>query len=119
MHTGNYLPTTQAAEKTLELLELLAAGGEKLRIGELAGRMGVSRKEALLLLVTLESRAVLRWDEQARVYRPGRKTGEMVRQYLAQAGMQAVEASPRSTKPPRTTGSRTARAEMRRVSAGA
>ena len=70
MHKRNYLPTTQAAEKTLELLELLATGGDKLRIGELAGRLGVSRREALLLLVTLESRAVLRWDEQARVYRP-------------------------------------------------
>lgn len=119
MCMGNYLPTAQAAEKTLELLELLATGGEKLRIGELAGRLGVSRKEALVLLVTLESRAVLLWDEQARVYRPGRKTGEVVRQYLAQSGMQAVEAAPRTVKPPRTTGSRTTRGELRRVAVGA
>jgi len=119
MCEGNYLPTTQAAEKTLELLELLATGGEKLRIGELAGRLGVRRKEALVLLATLESRAVLRWDEQARVYRPGRKVGEVVRHYLAQAGMQAVEAAPRTVKPPHPAGSRTARGGLRRVAAGA
>lgn len=119
MHKGNYLPTTQAVEKTLELLELLATGGEKLRIGELAGRLGISRKEALVLLVTLESRAVLRWDEQTRVYRPGRKTGEIVRLYLAQTGMQMVEASPRTVKAPRPAGPRTGRAELRRVAAGA
>ena len=118
MCKGKYLQTAQAAEKTLELLELLAAEGDKLRIGELAGRLGVRRKEALLLLVTLESRALLRWDEQARVYRPARKTGELVRHYLAQTGMQAVETAPRTIKTPRTAGPRTARAEVRRVAAG-
>ena len=117
MRKGNYLPTTQAAEKTLEMLELLATGGEKLRIGELAGRLGISRKETLVLLVTLESRAVLRWDEQAKVYRPGRVTGEMMRHYLAQAGMQAVEAGPRTVKAPRPAGPRTGRAGLRRVAA--
>jgi len=119
MCKGNYLPTTQAVEKTVELLELLAIGGERLRIGELAGRLGVSRREALILLVTLESRAVLRWDEQARVYRPGRMTGEALRNYLAQAGMQAVEAGPRTVKTSRPAGPRTGRTELRRVAAGA
>jgi len=119
MCKGKYLQTAEAAEKTLELLELLAADGEKLRIGELAGRLGVNRKEALLLLVTLESRALLRWDEQARIYRPAPKTGELVRRYLARAGLQAVEAAPRTVKTPRAASSRTARAEVRRVAAGA
>jgi DNA-binding IclR family transcriptional regulator len=119
MCKGKYLQTAQSAEKTLELLELLAADGDKLRIGELAGRLGVSCREALLLLVTLESRALLRWDEQARIYRPARKTGELVRQFLAQAGMQAVETAPRAVKAPRAAGPRTARTEVRRVVAGA
>jgi len=118
MHKGNRLPATQAVEKILELLELLATGGEHLRIGELAGRLGVSRKEVLILLVTLESRALLRWDEQARIYRPGCKTGEGVRNYLAQTGMQAVEVVPRTIKAPRTVGSRRGRADLRRVAAG-
>jgi DNA-binding IclR family transcriptional regulator len=119
MCKGKYLQTAQAAEKTLELLELLAADGDKLRIGELAGRLGVNRKEALLLLVTLESRALLRWDEQTRIYRPAPKTGELARRYLARSGMQSVEAAPRTIKTPRAAGSRTARAEVRRVAAGA
>jgi DNA-binding IclR family transcriptional regulator len=119
MCKGKYLQTAQAAEKTLELLELLAADGDKLRIGELAGRLGVNRKEVLLLLVTLESRELLRWDEQTRIYRPAPKTVELVRRYLARAGKQAVEAAPRIINTPRSAGSRTARAEVRRVAAGA
>jgi DNA-binding IclR family transcriptional regulator len=119
MCKGKYLRTAQAAEKTLELLELLAADSDKLGIVELAGRLGVSRKEALLLLVTLESRALLRWDELARIYRPARKTGDLARCCLARAGMQAAESAPRAVKAPRAAGPRTARAEVRRVAAGA
>ncbi|MGD0586109.1 MAG: helix-turn-helix domain-containing protein [Oryzomonas sp.] len=119
MCKGKYLQTVQAAEKTLELLELLATDGDKLRIGDLAGRLGVNRKEALLLLVALESRALLHWDEQTRIYRPAPKTGELVRRYLAQAGMKAVEAAPRIIKTPRAIGPRTPRGEVRRVAAGA
>ena len=119
MCKGKYLQTAQAAEKTLELLELLAVGGDKLKIGELAGSLGVKRKEALLLLVTLESRALLCWDERARIYRPSPKTGELAGRYVARAGMQAVEAAPRATKTSRPAGPRAVRAEVRRAAAGA
>jgi len=119
MCKGKYSQTAQAAKKMLELLELLAAGGDKLRIGELAGRLGVNRKEALLLLVTLESRALLRWDEQARIYRPAPKTGELVRHCFARSGTQAEEAAPRIIKASRAPGPRAERAEARRVAAGA
>lgn len=95
MHKREGLLTVQAAGKSLELLELLLVGGERLRIGELAARLEVSRKEALLFLVTLESRGIVRWDDQARVYRPGEKPLELVRHFFAMSGMPAIEVAVR------------------------
>jgi len=119
MCKGKYLQTAQAAEKMLELLELLAAGGDRPRIGELADRLGVKRREALLLLVVLENRALLCWDEQNRVYRPAPKAGELVRRCLARPGMQAAETGTRTIKTSRATGSKKVRGEARRAAAGA
>lgn|GEM_PF-1166808 len=81
----------QASEKTLELLEILAAGNERIAIGPLAKKLCVSRNDALLLLVTLESRGMVRWDERAKVYRPGQKSTELVRQFVSLFGLMVAE----------------------------
>jgi len=91
MRKEKRLLTVQAAEKTLELMEILAAGSERLTIGALAAAMSVSRNDALLLLVTLESRGMVCWDEQAKVYRPGQKSAELARQLLNLFGKSGVE----------------------------
>lgn len=85
------LLTVQAAEKTVELLEMLAGGSERLTIGALAGRLCMRRNDALLLLVTLESRGMVRWDDAGKVYRPGRKSTEMARQLLTLSGAGGIE----------------------------
>lgn len=85
------LQTVQAAEKTVELLEMLAGGSERLTIGALAGRLCMRRNDALLLLVTLESRGMVRWDDAAKVYRPGRKSSELARQLLGLSGSGGIE----------------------------
>ena len=82
MRKGKCLLIVQAMEKTLELLELLSMESEQLPIGALADQLHVSRTCALLLLVTLESRGMVYWDDAARVYRAAAKTAEMARQFL-------------------------------------
>jgi DNA-binding IclR family transcriptional regulator len=91
MRTKRRLLTARAAEKTLELLEILVVAGERLTIGRLAAQLGVSRREALLLLVTLEGREVVRWDDQAKVYRPGQKAAEVARQLLGLFGLSSAD----------------------------
>jgi DNA-binding IclR family transcriptional regulator len=118
MHKGKSLLTVQAAGKSLELLESLIVNGEQLRITELAVRLGVSRKEALLFLVMLESRAMVLWDDQARLYRPGIKTIELVRQFLTQPSVRLLEPVLRTVKA-RTAGVKKLRPERSIVSAGA
>ena len=53
-----------------QLLALLDTGTAGLTIIELAKKLSLTRKETLLLLVTLESQGVLTWDETAKIYRP-------------------------------------------------
>ena len=91
MGKGRRLQSVQAAEKTLELLGILVMGSERLTIGRLATKLGLGRNDTLLLLVTLESRGVVRWDEQAKVYRPGQESVELARQLLGLVGLPLVE----------------------------
>lgn len=91
MRKERRLLTVQAAEKTVELLEILVGGNERLTIGRLAAKLGMDRNNALLLLVTLESRGMVRWDEQAKVYRPGQKSAELARQVLGLFGLPLAE----------------------------
>jgi hypothetical protein len=95
--------TVQAAEKTVELLEILATGSERLSIGGVATRLEASRKDALLLLVALESRGIVRWDERARIYRPGQKSAELARQILGLFGLSCVEPKAPVASRPLTT----------------
>lgn len=82
MRKEKRLQTVQATEKTLELLEILATGSEDLHIGELAAKLRMGRNEVLLLLVTLESRGMARWDERVKIYRAGWKSTELARHLL-------------------------------------
>lgn len=91
MRKEKRLLTVQASEKTLELLEILASGSEQLAIGKLADKLCVSRNDALLLLVTLESRGMVRWDERAKVYRPGQRAAELARQIIGLFGLAIAE----------------------------
>ncbi|HEY4745564.1 MAG TPA: helix-turn-helix domain-containing protein [Desulfuromonadaceae bacterium] len=99
MRKERRLLTVRAAEKTLELLEMLVAGTERLTIRDVAVKLGISRNEALLLFVTLESRGMVRWDEQAKVYRPGRRSAEVARQLVDLFGLARAEA--KTAVPPR------------------
>jgi len=99
------LLTVQATEKTLELLEILANGSERLPIKELADRLQLSRNNALLLLVTLESRGMVCWDDNGKIYRPGCKSAELARQFLGLSG--AAGAEPKLPAAPRTVNART------------
>lgn len=80
------LLTVKAAEKTLEIMELLASGSNKLHIGDLAAKLSLSRNEALLLLVTLENRGVVSWDDSGRIYTPGLKFTELASHFLGRCG---------------------------------
>ena len=53
-----------------ELITLFNHCSASLTIGELAKMLSLSRKETLLLLVTLESQGVLTWNEAAKTYTP-------------------------------------------------
>ena len=84
MLKGKSLQAVQAMEKTLELLELIAACKEKLNIGEIADKLCLNRREVMFLLLTLETREMVRWDGSARVYRPGRASLELARVFYTQ-----------------------------------
>lgn len=110
------LLTVQATEKTLELLEILADGSELLPIRELADRLQLSRNSVLLLLVTLESRGMVRWDVEGKIYRPGGKSAELARQFLGLSGAGVVEPKLSAASRPvkaRTTGARKMKSDRR------
>ncbi|OHB32069.1 MAG: hypothetical protein A2X79_05305 [Desulfuromonadaceae bacterium GWB2_53_15] len=87
------LLTVQVTEKTLELMELLASGSKKLRIGELAAKLCLSRNEVLLLLVTLENRGMVCWDDGGKFYKPGQRFTDIARQFLGQCSAPLTEPS--------------------------
>ena len=76
------LHAVRATEKTLDLLNILAEGSEKLQIGTLAHKLQIGRNEVLLLLVTLESRGMVEWDDRSKIYRPGWKAAELAQTLL-------------------------------------
>ncbi|BCS56035.1 helix-turn-helix domain-containing protein [Geobacter sp. SVR] len=81
MLKGKSLDAVQAMEKTLELLELLANCKERLSICEIADKLCLNRREVLFMLVTLETRELVRWDDVARVYRPGQTALEFAKSF--------------------------------------
>ncbi|HLO24550.1 MAG TPA: helix-turn-helix domain-containing protein [Geobacteraceae bacterium] len=73
------LLTIQTTEKALELLQIVASGGQNLNIHNLSQRLKISREEVLLLLVTMENKGLVTWDSYRKIYNPGGATLEMVR----------------------------------------
>lgn len=121
MRKEQRLLTVQAVEKTLELLDILVTGNERLTIRSLATRLGLGRNDVLLLLVALESRGMVLWDEQAKVYRPGQKSAELARQLLGLSGLAPVEAktlAPSRPLPARPVVARKLRSDRRVEVAG-
>lgn len=71
--------TIQTTEKALELLQIVASGGQNLKIQDLSQKLKISREEVLLLLVTMENRGLVTWDSYSKKYNPGGATLDMVR----------------------------------------
>lgn len=63
-------PGFQGDEISGELLTLPGSRNIDLNIRDLAKKLLINRKEALLLLVTLESQGLLIWDVSSKQYRP-------------------------------------------------
>src|ERR1035438_818791 len=74
--------TIQTTEKTVELLQILADGEQGLKINDLAARLQISREEVLLLLVAMENRGFVAWDNRRKVYNPGGNTMVMARNLM-------------------------------------
>ncbi len=73
------LQTIQTTEKAMELLQIVANGEQNLNINALAQRLKISREEVLLLLIAMENKGLVSWDNHTKVYGPGGTTLEMVR----------------------------------------
>jgi DNA-binding IclR family transcriptional regulator len=71
--------TIQTTEKALELLQVVANGEQNLNIQGLSQRLKISREEVLLLLVAMENKGLVSWDNYRKIYSPGGATLEMVR----------------------------------------
>lgn len=70
MNQKKVSPDFHGDEISGELLTLPGNRTADLNIRDLATRLLINRKEALLLLVTLESQGVLIWDLSSKRYRP-------------------------------------------------
>ncbi len=69
-----HVQMVQTTEKALALLDILAEGNSSLHIGDLAQRLRCNRREVLLLLITLESRGLVAWDDRKKIYHLGDET---------------------------------------------
>jgi DNA-binding IclR family transcriptional regulator len=79
MKKAKRVQTIQTTEKALELLQVVANGEQTLNIHGLSQRLKISREEVLLLLVAMENKGLVIWDNYKKIYSPGGATLEMVR----------------------------------------
>ena len=79
MTNANCQKAVHAVEQALDLLNLLASKADSLTVRSIAERLGLSRREARFMLIALETREFIRWDEKAKLYRTGRASIEMAR----------------------------------------
>ena len=84
MKKAERLQTIQTTEKALELLQMVASGGDNLNIHSLSQRLSISREEVLLLLVAMENRGLVSWDSYRKIYSPGGATLEIARNLTRQ-----------------------------------
>ncbi len=88
------LQTIHTTEKALELLQIVASGGNKLRIHDLSQRLKIDREEVLLLLVAMENKGLVAWDGYKRMYNPGGATLELVRNLSRRFSRSALAPAP-------------------------
>lgn len=81
MPNAKCLKAAHSVEQALDLLNLLASRGDNLNIRTIAERLGVSRREARFMLIALETREFIRWDDKTKLYRTGRASEEMARRF--------------------------------------
>ena len=72
------LHTIQTTEKALELLQIVANGERNLNISDLSEKLKIEREEVLLLVVAMENRGMVAWDNCKKIYNPGGAVMEMV-----------------------------------------
>lgn len=77
-----HLQMVQTTEKALQLMDILAEGNSGLNIAGLAFRLRCNRREALLLLITLESRGIVVWDERKKIYSLGDESRRLAVKFL-------------------------------------
>lgn len=81
MRNAKCLKAAHSVEQALDLLNLLANRGDNLNIRTIAERLGISRREARIMLIALETREFIRWDDKTKLYRTGRASIEMARRF--------------------------------------
>ena len=77
-----HMQMVQTTEKALTLLDILAEGNSSMSIGDLAFRLRCNRREALLLLITLESRGLVAWDDRKKIYSLGDESRRLAVKFL-------------------------------------
>ncbi|TWJ33101.1 helix-turn-helix domain-containing protein [Geobacter argillaceus] len=77
-----HMQTVQTTEKALMLMDILAEGNSSMSIGDLAFSLRCTRSEALLLLIALESRGLVSWDERKKIYRLGDESRRLAVKFL-------------------------------------
>ncbi len=81
-----HMQMVQTTEKALMLLDILAEGNSSLNIRDLAFRLQCNRREVLLLLITLESRGLVTWDDRKKIYNLGDESRRLAVKFLDAAG---------------------------------
>lgn len=77
-----HMQVVRTTEKALMLMDILAEGNSSMNIGDLAFRLRCNRREALLLLITLESRGLVSWDERNKIYSLGDESRRLAVKFL-------------------------------------
>jgi DNA-binding IclR family transcriptional regulator len=65
------LQTIKTTEKAFELLQIVSSGEKSLTINRLSRKLMISREEVLILLVAMENRGLVSWDNGKKIYNPG------------------------------------------------
>ena len=80
-----HMQTVQTTEKALMLMDILAEGNSSMSIGDLAFSLRCNRSEARLLLIALESRGLVAWDERNKIYSLGDESSRLAVKFLDSA----------------------------------
>ena len=68
------MQTIQTTEHAMELLQVMSHGGQNLTLKALSQRLKIGREEVLILLVAMENRGLVSWDNLKKSYYPRRSS---------------------------------------------